>query len=333
MAMGDSLTAGLNSRASHKITPQEDLGLLPGTHSSTEFRGANWITGADPDSSSVGSIISHYNPSLSGLSRGNSSFLYCYGPICPAGGKFPYEPSIMGLNAAQSGSWTTLYNTFNQLNYLDTFYNDFIPKSMVNPWKLLFMEFGFNNVCSGCLKLTQALEFSVKHFDYQIRNLLEEVRARFSKIFITIVGPFNISKQEEMARKFPDCRGIFDSKFPLTCICNSEKVVGDKGKQKMDELAAAYNLKLEEIAKDYQSRNYDDFTVVYDPSLGHSNISYGTIDMISGVDCFHPSVKAHNKAGSQIWNNMFKPQDQKAPINLSSEFAIECPDGNFGIYD
>ena len=58
----------------------------------------------------------------------------------------------------------------------------------------MFMEFGFNNICSGCLEFTKALEFSVKHFDYHIRSLLEEVRARYSKIFITLVGPFNISQ-------------------------------------------------------------------------------------------------------------------------------------------
>lgn len=190
MAMGDSLTAGLNSRVPHAQVQK----WLPSSNSSREFRGGSWITGADPDSSSVGRILSFYNPSLTGLSRGNSSFLYCYGPICPAGKRFPYEPSVMGLNAAQSGSWTSLYNTFNQLRYLDKYYKSFIPKSMKNPWKVLFMEFGFNNICSGCLQLTQELEFSVKHFDYQIRSLLEEVRARYSKIFITMVGPFNISQ-------------------------------------------------------------------------------------------------------------------------------------------
>lgn len=190
MAMGDSLTAGLNSRVPHAQIAK----LIPSSHSSTEFRGASWLMGADDDSTSVGSILSHYNPSLAGLSRGNSSFLYCFGPICPAGRKFPYEPAIMGLNAAQSGSWTSLYNTFNQLKYLDKYYKSFIPKSMDNPWKLLFLEFGFNNICSGCLKLTQTLEFSVKHFNYQIRSLLEEVRSRYSKIFITMVGPFNISQ-------------------------------------------------------------------------------------------------------------------------------------------
>jgi phospholipase B1 len=190
MAMGDSLTAGLNSR----VVNRQNLGLIPSSNSSTEFRGGSWLMGGDPDSTSVGNILSFYNPSLSGLSKGNCSFLYCYGPICPAGRRFPYEPASMGLNAAQSGSWTTLYNTFNQLKYLDKYYKAFVPKSMKNPWKLLFLQFGFNNICSGCLQLTQSLEFSVQHFDYHIRSLLEEIRARYSKIFITMVGPFNISE-------------------------------------------------------------------------------------------------------------------------------------------
>jgi hypothetical protein len=93
MAMGDSLTAGLNSRVT--LPPPVANKLIPSSQSSTEFRGASWISGGDPDSTSVGKILSFYNPSLSGLSRGNSSFLYCYGPICPAGKKFPYEPATM----------------------------------------------------------------------------------------------------------------------------------------------------------------------------------------------------------------------------------------------
>ena len=131
-----------------------------------------------------------------------------------------------------------------------------------------------------------------------------------------------------MARKYEDCRRIFDSKFPVTCFCNSEKVVGAARKQKMDELAYAYNLKLEEIALDYQNKNYNDFTVVYDPALGYANVNNGTRDQISGADCFHPSVRSHNRAGIRVWNNMFKPQNEKMPVRLSESILVDCPDGN-----
>jgi hypothetical protein len=131
-----------------------------------------------------------------------------------------------------------------------------------------------------------------------------------------------------MARQYEDCRQLIDGKFPKTCICNSEKVVGAVRHQKMDELAKAYNDILAEIALDYQSRNYDDFTVVYDPSLGYANVSQGKRDQISGADCFHPSVGTHNRAGIRLWNNMFQPQSEKRPIRLE-EFAVHCPDGNY----
>jgi phospholipase B1 len=131
-----------------------------------------------------------------------------------------------------------------------------------------------------------------------------------------------------MTSKFKECREIFEKKFPITCICNSEKVVGIARKRKTDELAYAYNLKLAEIAVDYQMKNYDDFTVVYDPSLGYANVTQGTRDMISGVDCFHPSIKAHNLAGAKLWSNMFKPQNEKEPVILSDPFLVDCPDGN-----
>ena len=112
MGIGDSLMSGLNSRIPH-------LSQVAGEVKKPEFRGGAFISGADDDATSVGSIMSKYNPSISGLSRGNASMIYCYGPICPAGSKFvPFEPETTGLNAAQSGAWTTLQNTLNQLKYL-----------------------------------------------------------------------------------------------------------------------------------------------------------------------------------------------------------------------
>lgn len=118
MGIGDSLMSGLNSRIPH-LSP---VAGLPSEVKKPEFRGGAFISGADDDATSVGSIMSKYNPSISGLSRGNASMIYCYGPICPAGSKFvPFEPETTGLNAAQSGAWTTLQNTFNQLKYLGMF--------------------------------------------------------------------------------------------------------------------------------------------------------------------------------------------------------------------
>ena len=190
IGIGDSLMTGLNSRIPHTLP----AGNIP-THKGPEFRGGNFITGADADATSVGQILSHYNPSVCGLSKGNTSLIFCYGPICAAGTKaVPFEPESTGLNAAQSGSWTTLHNTFNQLKYLDIYMDQFTPASLVNPWKLMFIELGFNNVCLGCANWSNHLEFSGDHYEFQIRGLLEAIRARYSKIFITIMGPFNVSQ-------------------------------------------------------------------------------------------------------------------------------------------
>jgi hypothetical protein len=121
--------------------------------------------------------------------------IYCYGPICPAGTRFvPFEPESLGLNAAQSGAWTTFENTYNQIKYLDKYMNSFVPKSLVNPWKLLFVELGFNNVCLGCVKWVKNWLFSADQYEKQVRKLLDVIRTRYSNILITLMAPFNMSQ-------------------------------------------------------------------------------------------------------------------------------------------
>jgi hypothetical protein len=190
MALGDSLMTGLNSRVPHKMPYN---GIIEGK--SPEFRGGSFVMGGDPDSTSVGKMLAHYNPSLAGLSHGNTSLIYCYGPICPAGSRFvPFEPEATGLNAAQSGSWTTIHNTYNQLKYLDRYFESFTPKSVHEPWKLLFVELGFNNVCLGCVDWARTAEFSSYHYETHIRALLDGVRSRFPKTFVVVMAPFNMSQ-------------------------------------------------------------------------------------------------------------------------------------------
>jgi phospholipase B1 len=151
--------------------------------------------GGDRDVSSVARMLMHYNPSLAGASRGNTSFIFCYGPICPAGTPFlPFEPESTGLNAAQSGSWTNEHNTENQFKYLDTYYPAFVPKSSPDPWKLIFVEFGFNNICLGCVKWANKTEFSADHYEKHMRFVIEGLRMRFSKAFVVFMSPFNMSQ-------------------------------------------------------------------------------------------------------------------------------------------
>ena len=314
--------AGLNSRVPHHL-PMADW--LSGYD--TEFRGSNYITGGDSDSSSVGRILAHYNPSINGLSHGNTSMIYCYGPICPAGSNhIPFVPEALGLNAAQSGAWTTFQNTFNQIKYLDLYMKSFIPKSLVNPWKLIFVELGFNNVCLGCVPFLKRFIFSADKYETHIRKLLDTIRSRYTNTLVTLMAPFNMSQLNIAKKKFADCKSL--SPKVVGCICNEDTRWLPNSRLKMDILATEYNQRLEKIANEYAALNYSDFAVVYDPSLGQLDFVNGTMDIISGRDCFHPSFQSHNRAGVSVWNNLFKAQKDKLPMNIISPNKVDCPDEN-----
>jgi hypothetical protein len=110
------------------------------------------------------------------------------------------------------------------------------------------------------------------------------------------------------------------------CLCNDRnRVFVNDSRQEMDILATEYNQKLEQIALEYQKENYTDFTVVYDPGLSMLDVSNGTLDIISGADCFHPSHQSHNRAGVGVWNNLFLPQNRKRPLSIKDPVKVYCP--------
>ena len=79
-SLGDSITAGTGAGAQH---------LVEVLH---EYRGATYLTGADPGTASLHNFIKQYNPALLGGSRGSTKAHMCLELIvnqgyqhCPAG--------------------------------------------------------------------------------------------------------------------------------------------------------------------------------------------------------------------------------------------------------
>ena len=47
------------------------------------------------------------------------------------------------------------------------------------------------------------------------------------------------------------------------------------------------------------------FTIVIQPMFAMADISNFTIDFLSTLDCFHPSLTAHQAMSISLWNNLF----------------------------
>ena len=122
---------------------------------------------------------------------------------------------------------------------------------------------------------------------------------------------------------YEDCR--IKRKSLVGCLCNDRPYLFNDSRLEMDILSTEYNFRLAKIAQEYQTSNFSDFTVVHDPGLGRLDFRYGSIVMISGADCFHPSQESHNRAGVSVWNNLFLAYEKKRPLNIKTANLIDCP--------
>jgi phospholipase B1 len=89
------------------------LSFLLSPQLSTEYRGRNFVSGADPGVPTFANFLKHYNPNIKGGSVGWHGTHICYGP-CP---KFLYNSRVDNLNAARSGARST--GLMSQIDYLE----------------------------------------------------------------------------------------------------------------------------------------------------------------------------------------------------------------------
>ncbi|RIA90854.1 hypothetical protein C1645_711847 [Glomus cerebriforme] len=290
-----------------------------------EYRGANFAVGGDSDVVSIPNILRKFSPSLVGDSKGTHLIEVCYGVLCPSN----YIPNLDQLNAAQSGAQAI--NIDKQVNYLIDQLSQRKDIDVQNDWKYATVWFGNNDLCNGCTNLTQQIQFSPDQFESHIRNGLENLRKNVPKLFVNLMSVFKISQMFNASLKDESCvlgkiAGLF-----VECQCAFVAgPLGDKTRKAMDDLAGQYNERLKSITLDFQKRNYQDFIVSYDPGMENMDISDGNLDLLSGVDCFHPSLLAHERIAKAVWNNVFTEQSQKTNKYdpTAADLTVLCPNEN-----
>lgn len=107
-----------------------------------------------------------------------------------------------------------------------------------------------------------------------------------------------------------------------------------------------------QIAIDYAEKRYSDFAVVIQPFVSNSRADKFPIEFLSTVssqnahtryiplytnthcsqlDCFHPSLIAHQNMAKALWNNMITPAAQKkTTFDFVEPFA--CPTNSTLLY-
>jgi len=301
MALGDSITAGFGIKGS--------AGLYK------EFRGRSWSIGGDYNQITIPNFIKYYNPNVKGYSVNSHIVEVCNDEYCI--GK--YHPEYDRYNSAQSGS--TALNLIHQINYLKSQFN----YSDIDKWKLITLFIGANDLCGIC----NDKNFQPTLFKKNLKLALQYLKSNFPKSFVNLPLIFNVSHVYELSKKTKYCTDIHRI-IPSECSCAFDKKNGDKNRKIMDSDTKIYQKIMYDVAHEINTDVYDNFTIVIQPMFAMTNISKLTIDFLSTLDCFHPSLLAHQSMAISLWNNMFRhPLDKKALVEYPN---LECPGNDSILY-
>jgi len=309
MAFGDSITAA--------------FGLMGTGGELNEFRGQSWAIGADANATTIHNFLSTYVPDLQGGALGQHVVEYCAGPTCPP---FQYHPNVDRYNAAQSGAMIMNLPT-HQFDYLvNQIYTN--PKIDVqNDWKLLTILIGANDICSCCQ--TNASYTGPDAFEKYLMDTLEKVRSALPRTFVNLLTGFNLSEVYNLGRKTLYCQlhqRVFD--WECGCIFNPN---GNKTRKEVDVVTQQYNERILKIGAYYKAQKYPDFAVVVQPLFWQTDASKLPIAFLSSLDCFHPSLFAHETMAIGLWNNMLTPAAKKKTSIAVGDTPI-CPTTDTLIY-
>jgi len=305
MTLGDSISAG--------------FGIQGWQGKLNEYRGLSFNIGGDQNAITIANFLKSYNTQIQGASHGSHIVELCYGPLCPP---FQYHPAIDVLDAAQSGAMVADLVT-HEWDYLLKQLTANTNISMANDWKLLTILIGANDLCASCTYLGGYLD--PDEFEAHLSKVLEEVRTNIPRVFVQIVEMFNLSQVYDLSLKSPNCATIHRDLF-IECDCIFSPGA-NATRQTVDEYAQAFNARSRALAAYYQALKDPDFTVVSQPFGRNTMLKELPPSMLSTLDCFHPSLMAHEAMAIALWNNMLTPAAmKKTSLNLTDTPLCPTPD-------
>jgi len=305
MAIGDSITAG--------------FGIMGADGGLDEYRGCSWNIGADFNRTTVFNFFKHFVPEVYGGSIGYHFVEFCQNFICPS----QHEPLQDVLNAAQSGAYTQ--NLPDQVDYLVSMLKNESSIDFENDWKVLTILIGANNLCLSCFSEFSVLE-AANVYEEWLQTTLTTIQKQIPRVFVNIVEIFNISGVYDIAVNSTYCSTIHRF-LAIECVCAFDPIDGAYYRQKMDDMSVAYNQRTNQVVSSWPQS--DTFAVVVQPCLRDGHIL--NIDWLSTLDCFHPSLLAHEGMAVALWNNMLTPSSQKKTKPNIHDLPM-CPDNTTLLY-
>ncbi|KAI7871362.1 SGNH hydrolase-type esterase domain-containing protein [Mucor mucedo] len=308
-ALGDSITTGFGIMGFDLSIPQ----LAAMENAKNEYRGLSYGIGGDKNAFTIPNYIEHYQPNITGFSKGAHPVQTCNPDNCNR------TLSLLGnggdgLNAALTGA-TSMHLGY-ELDYLIESMQNIQGIDFENDWKMINIQIGSNDMCGAC-NTSYVNEVTPEKYGGYIEAAIDRIHASVPNVIVNLISTFNVSQVFPLTEAYPN--HCVNRNIDL-CPCAS--VPG--GLEIMSQLNNAYNEKLVQIYKKYQKSKFHNFTVVYQPIK--FNIPAFPIDFFSTLDCFHPSLKGHEWVSKVIWNQLFLPQSYKPKsIDFDGNQTIYCP--------
>lgn len=310
IALGDSITAGFGSEG----------GFL-------EYRGSSWCIGGDVGELTMpnllGAVQPEGAPQLEGMSVGAHMPEICMGPaFCPRGQRRHGDL----LNAAQSGARAG--NLVHQASFLVE-----QAKTTLEPeetgWHVATVLIGANEVCNVCTMSEDVRADLVVRHEADLRQALEVLREGIPRLIVNLVAIFNFEEVLDIGRDDPYCRHRRLVSH-LECMCALENDENTESNHRtMREYADIFRGISANITADYHDEDFDTFAVTLHKFGYGTNLSAFPVEFVSSLDCFHPSIIAHQSFATALWNSMLTPFESRSDQITHDETPM-CPGADGG---
>jgi len=302
MAMGDSMTAG--------------FGIMGVAGWIDEYRGKSGAIGGDPGQITVANFFKHYNPYIIGFSLGNHLV------------ELPYEGYYEQdhLNAAQSNAGVD--NLLYQLDYLVTMLQTNPRVNMTNDWKIVNLIIGANDVCPYCFlgPFRPTIEQAADNYEMYLSQVVQQAYEKIPRLFFNILPMFNISQVYNLSLNYPFCN-YFHDVVPFECSCAFD--TSQANRNYLDEILQAYNRRIYKLVQKWKVKKLPEFAVQH--QLFTADLKIPNITYLSTLDCFHPSLLAHQKLAIAGWNSLLTPFAKKKRT-FNPDDPLLCPTPSTLIY-
>jgi len=273
ISLGDSISAGWGMMG------------LKSIHFLSEWRGRAFFSGGDSNQTTVANFLKRFSSSLLGASYGRHL-------VELRGSNYQVDDQ---LNAAQSEARSQDLNW--QIARLRRVLSP--HPNLTKAWKLVSIFIGANDVCQLC-NLT--LDQQVNQFAANLESALSSLAAAFPNTLVAVTSVFNLSGVYQRVKSLY-CKSLHLIPWECKCVLHTNAA----GLRRADEAATRMRQRAREIVARFQAKNLTKFGVTYLPFTEGVDLNTFPTEMVSSLDCFHPSYICHQQLAIGVWNQLFTP--------------------------